>query len=361
MPALRPVLTSQVPSGSAVLDFDLVVVAERPLVVCTHHVSRRACTWDPTTDEWTEYQLDNPWLDEGDSDRDYTELTALGAAVVNGRIVVGGGGDHQGFAQWDLETGAVLDGAEPTSVSSVRAATLSGQTVFVLGFAAPGMEVQSPAKNGRPETDDLDAHEPGDDDGEEGLFWLTGELECDGSIAAGTLWGRSVIAANSVQGGITVWDFDEDKPIVELDVPDDIDDGFNHFALATVQDQAFLIAAGERVLAVCDVSDADDPVWAEPITVPGGNVECLDAGVVDGRVVAATGGHDGTLCLWDIADRLLLAEPNTAHRCDERDASSEVCAVRFTELNAHPAVITAGRDHTVRLWGLPEIKSTESR
>ncbi|SEG21875.1 WD domain-containing protein, G-beta repeat-containing protein [Nonomuraea solani] len=343
MPALRPVLTSQVPSESAVLDFDLVVVAERPLVVCTHHVSRRVCTWDPTTDEWAEYQLDNPWLDEGNSDRvDYTDLTALGAAVVNGRIVVGGGGDHQGFAQWDLETGAVLDGAEPTSVSSARAVTLSGQTLFVLGFAAPGMEVQSPAKN-------------------DSLFWLTDELECEGSIAAGTLWGRSVIAANGVQGGITVWDFDEDEPIVELDVPDDIDDGFNHFALVTVQDQAFLVAAGERVLAVCDVSDADDPVWAEPITVPGGNVECLDAGVVDGRVVAATGGEDGTLCLWDIADRRLLAEPNTAHRREESDASSEVFAVRFTELNARPAVITAGRDHTVRLWDLPEIKSNESR
>ncbi|MWA04986.1 hypothetical protein F8568_032395 [Actinomadura sp. LD22] len=357
MPELHPVLTSRVPSNKAVLDFDLAMMAGRPLVVCTHDVSRRACTWDPATDQWTEYQLDNPWLE--DSEGDYTELTALGAAVVNGRIVVGGGGDHQGFAQWDLETGKVLSGAEPSSVSSVRAVALSGRTLFVLGFGAPGLEVHSPAKNDSPQTDDLGAREPGDDDSVEGLIWLTDELESCGSIAAGTVWGRSVIAANGVQGGIAVWDFDQDEPILELDAPDDSEDEFNHFALATVQDRAFLLAAGERVLGVCDVSDPDAPAWAEPITVPGGDIECFDAGVVNGCVVAGTGGADGTFCLWDIADRRLLAEPNTMHRREEPDFPSEVCAVRFTQLDARPVAITAGRDRTVRVWDFPEIGSNE--
>jgi WD40 repeat protein len=115
-----------------------------------------------------------------------------------------------------------------------------------------------------------------------------------------------------------------------------------------------LIAAGERVLAACDLSDPDAPVWAEPIPVPGGNIECLDATVVNGRAVAATGGWDGTFCIWDMTDRRLLAEPNTAHRSAPcPDAPSEVFAVRFAELDTRPVAITCGRDGSLRVWDLP--------
>ncbi|MBO2448938.1 hypothetical protein J4573_17680 [Actinomadura barringtoniae] len=217
--------------------------------------------------------------------------------------MVGGGGDHQDFAQWDLETGTVVEGADGGGVSSARAVTLGGRTLFVTGYTGPAIAVQSPAKDGLDEEDEHDS------------FWTeTDELEFDG-----------------------------------------IDDAaLGHFALATVKDQAFLIAAGERVLAACDLSDPDAPEWAEPITVPGGDIACLDATVVNGRAVAATGGGDGTFCIWDMADRRLLAEPNTAHGAGPHpDAPSEVFAVRFAEFNARPVAITCGRDGTLRVWNLP--------
>ncbi|GAA1576016.1 hypothetical protein GCM10009678_68410 [Actinomadura kijaniata] len=185
-------------------------------------------------------------------------------------------------------------------------------------------------------------------------------LECGGSVAAGTLWGRPVIASIGVQGGILVWDIEEDGPAVELDEPDGLDDpALGHFAVATVDDRAFVVAAGERNIAVCDVSDPDAPVWADPLSVPGGGIECLDVAVVGGRTIAATGGQDGALCVWDVADGRLPAGPDTAHRSGERDALSEVFAVRFTELNGRSAAITAGRDGTVRVWNLPEFGSDE--
>ena len=94
---------------------------------------------------------------------------------------------------------------------------------------------------------------------------------------------------------------------------------------------------------MCDVSDADAPVWADPVTVPGADVTCLDAAVVDGRAVAATGGEDGMVCLWDVAEGRILGEPNPAHGSEFTYAKA-VSAVRFTELRGRPVVIGAGMD-----------------
>jgi len=348
MPELTVVSASRVPSGSPVLDFDLIDRDGRLLIVCTDFDSR-VFSWDPTTDLWTEHRLGLPSVAFP-----HIMITGICAAVVDGRIVVGGGGDHQDFAQWDLETGTVLEGADGGGVSSARAVTLGGRTLFVIGHTGPAIVVESPAKHDNAGTDVLDKEEPRED--EHDSFWAeTDELECGGTVATGTLGSRSVIASLGVQGCIIVWDIDEECPVAELDVPEGIDDAaVGHFALATVQDQVFLIAAGERVLAACDLSDPDAPVWAEPITVPGGDVECLDATVVNGRAVVATGGWDGTFCIWDMADRRLLAEPNTAHRSAPYPAApSEVFAVRFAEFNTHPVAITCGRDGTLRVWNLP--------
>lgn len=72
-----------------------------------------------------------------------------------------------------------------------------------------------------------------------------------------------------------------------------------------------------------------------------------DVGVVDGRPVAVTGAHDGTVCVWDLAGRRLLGEPLTGH-------SGEVFAVRVTELDGRAVAITAGQDRQMRVWGLDQ-------
>ena len=47
----------------------------------------RAFSWDPTTDQWAEHRLDVP-----SREFPFVELSQISAAVVDGRIVVGGGG-----------------------------------------------------------------------------------------------------------------------------------------------------------------------------------------------------------------------------------------------------------------------------
>lgn len=61
---------------------------------------------------------------------------------------------------------------------------------------------QGPAyKEDAPDAGDLDGDEPGEYVDEDDHYWLVTELECAGSVAAGTLWGRAVIASIGVDGG----------------------------------------------------------------------------------------------------------------------------------------------------------------
>jgi WD40 repeat protein len=71
-------------------------------------------------------------------------------------------------------------------------------------------------------------------------------------------------------------------------------------------------------------------------------------GTVGGRAVAVTGAEDGTVCVWDLAERRLLGEPIIEH--DE-----EVFAVRVTELGGRPVAISAGRDGVMRVWALAQL------
>lgn len=96
----------------------------------------------------------------------------------------------------------MLEGADGGGVSWARAATLGGRTLFVIGGTGPAVEVQGPAyKEDAPDAGDLDGDEPGEYVDEDDHYWLVTELECAGSVAAGTLWGRAVIASIGVDGG----------------------------------------------------------------------------------------------------------------------------------------------------------------
>lgn len=105
-------------------DFDLVTVDGR-LLLCAGDGSG-ACTWEPSEDRWTEYRLELPYRSA-----DFREMTgrypteddlsygyplySVRAAVVDGRIVVGGGNYEEPFAQWDLAGGTVRAHARPTT------------------------------------------------------------------------------------------------------------------------------------------------------------------------------------------------------------------------------------------------------
>src|SRR5437899_131020 len=125
-------LSSRIPSNSPIHDFDLVVLDGNLLLVCVDFHSD-VLTWDPLADRWNKYRLDKPWRPR--DEYDFIDVLSISAAVVNGRVVVGGGGPHQGFTQWDLETGAVRTFARTRhgAVATTATVELDGRPLFASG------------------------------------------------------------------------------------------------------------------------------------------------------------------------------------------------------------------------------------
>jgi len=334
---LRLMIAGRLPYDGQIHDFDIVVRDGRPLLVGTHDRSRRAFTWDPASDQWAGYELDDPWLDE----TDYTELTALGAAVVGGRIVIGGGGEHQGFAQWDLESGKVRLSAQEGGVSSTSTAGLGDRTLFVVGLSSgPPVQLWDPAMAEPGGSEDIGAQE--EDSSPYDFLVEVEELEAvsyaASAVAAGTLRDRPVLVTNGVDGGVLVWDVDGEGPLAEFD---DLDEELCQFALVAGDGLGRVVAAGRRNLLVGDPATGE---WDEPLAVPGGDIACLDAGMVNGRMVAVTGAEDGTVCAWDLTGRRPLGEPFRGQ--------GGVHAIRMTGLTGRQVAISAGRENVVRVWEL---------
>ncbi|GAA4624856.1 hypothetical protein GCM10023196_026720 [Actinoallomurus vinaceus] len=336
-PAL--LLSSRIVSDTPIQDFDIVVVDGRPLVVCADFHGEKVFTWDPADDRWVEHPLDNPF---GPDEMEGDCLLEIGAVVLDGRIVVGGGGYRQPFAQWDLETGAVRTYIrdEHGGLAKTSTMALDGRSLFVCGDSSVPARVRlwdASQRDSLIEDEEIDhLADP---------IELYGHFDSIGGLGSGTLGGRSVVISGGVDGRVMVWDIHDKDPVVQFERAPFAVMGVG---LATVDGRSRVVAAGgESVM----LGDPGTGAWDEPIGVSGDEdqddegIECMDVGVVDGRPIAVTGAKDGTVCVWDLAGRRLLGEPFTEH---ER----EVFAVRITALGGRTVALTAGRDRRMRVWSL---------
>ncbi|MEV0390178.1 WD40 repeat domain-containing protein [Nonomuraea sp. NPDC050643] len=348
MTVRSPLISSLPPSCHEIMDFDLVTLDGRLILVGSPGMDRLACTWDPARDRWTQFELDVP-----DEDFPRADLAALGAAVVKGRIVIGGGGDHQGFAMWDLETGKVRLSAQEGGMASVVRADFGDRSRLLVGFVGTwGVELWDPSVAEPKDRDDGDGDLDDEDDSVtepeqpspyDSVVDIE-ELECQSrasSAAAAGLWaGRPVVVAGGRDGGVLVWDIEEERHLVEFD---DLDEEPTEFALASVDGRMRVVAAGGQSLVL---GDPESSQWGEPFTVPGGEVSCLTAGTVYGRAFAVTGARDGTICVWDLAERRLLGQPLQGH-------GSEVFGLRVADLGSRPVIISSAHNDSVHLWEFP--------
>jgi WD40 repeat protein len=334
---LRLITTSTPPTGR-IIDFDLVIHEDRLLLVGSPDRYHLACTWDPVRDQWAEYRLDNA-ADLGD----YTELTAFAAAVVDGRIVIGGGGDHHGFAMWDLESGNVRLSEWMGGVSSATRAVVGGRQRFVVGGSSnTNVELWDPALTEAPDSPTSpveDMVEVGD------LFTNSG---AGSGVAAGMLGGRPVLLANSHTEGVVVWGIDEDRRLTKFE---DLEHERTDFAFATVDGRLLAVAASPSEIRL---GDPETGTWEEPLPFPSGEVTCLDAATISGTAIAVAGFEDGAVCVWDLARRKLIAE-SEGGSVDQvyRGVGNRVYAIRVAELDGAQVIITAHNGGAVRVWELP--------
>ncbi|MCP2169820.1 WD domain-containing protein, G-beta repeat-containing protein [Goodfellowiella coeruleoviolacea] len=340
-----------------------MIVAGRPLVVCTDFSGQQVFTWDPAEDRWTAHQLENPY---GPVEKTMTGgcLLEIGAAVIDGRVVVGGGGYEQPFAQWDLETGAVRTyiRADHGGLAKVSTVELAGRPWFVCGDSSMPATVRLWDAAQR---DALIEDEEARNEGYDPEDYLQiehvaaplerfGHVDSISGLASGTFRGRSVVVSGGVDGQVMMWDLDEKAPVVQFEPLDTI----RGVGLVTVDGQVRVVAAEQRCVTL---GDPDTGTWDEPIEMSEDpeaeddyedddedeGIECMTVGVVAGRPIAVTGSGDGTVCCWDLAGRRLLGEPFAGH-------DGEVFAVRITELDGRAVALTAGRDSHIRVWHLDQ-------
>ncbi|WP_141721559.1 WD40 repeat domain-containing protein [Micromonospora citrea] len=341
-------MSSRIPSDSKIEDFDAVVVDGRPLVVCVDSYGQHALTWDPADDRWTEHQLANPWGPNGDIETNC--LLTIGAVVHDGRIVVGGGGYEQPFAQWDLQTGAVVTYAreEHGGVAVTSTMRRDGRAVFVTGDSSAG----SPVRLWDPsQRDSLTAYE----DDWFGINYLAEPAtvcrhrDSIGGLASATLRGRPVVISSGA-GEVMVSDVDSMTSVVTFEpIPVPLEGPAGGVGLTSVDGHPFVVAAdGTSVL----LGEPDTGSWVDRIELPGAadgrgdaRILCMGVGSAGDRPVAVTGASDGLVCLWDLRGRRLLGNPITEHE-------GEVRAVHLTEIDGRAIALTAGWDRRMRVWDL---------
>lgn len=327
-----------------------MLVDGRPLVVCADFSGRDAFSWDPVDDRWAVHPLDNP-CGPNEDDMELDCLLSIGALVVDGRIVVGGGGYRQPFAQWDLQTGAVLTYARDEHGGVARTSTmeLHGRPLFIAGDSSAG----SPVRLWDPsQRDSLTEYE-----GEDwfAINYLAEPIDVCwhrdsiGGLASGMLGGRPVVISSGADACVMVRDVDDMTSVVQFD---DAPVPAGGVGMIPVDGRMRVVAAGGTSVLL---GDPDTGTWGECLEFPGDEVDpdeegilCMDVGVVDGRPIAVTGAKDGTVCLWDLEGRSLLGAPITEHE-------DEVFAVRMTEVSNRAVALTAGRDRRIRVWDLDDL------
>jgi WD40 repeat protein len=78
-----------------------------------------------------------------------------------------------------------------------------------------------------------------------------------------------------------------------------------------------------------------------------GGVYAVAVSELDGRPVIVSGGRDGTVRVWELADGSPLGDPLTGH-------DGVVHAVAVGELDGRPVIVSGGEDGTVRVWELAD-------
>lgn len=339
--------TTHIPFGS-LTDFDLVTTRTGPLLVGTHPDG--ACSWDPLRDQWSVHRLDNPWQD-GEPGAPVIP-TVLGAVMVDGRVVLGGGSEELPFTQWDLATGAVRvhadadDGNVSLEAEFLHTMEFPGRALFLPSTAMEVTAVWDAAYSS------TEGH--------------LGEVSvCSDNATTGMLHQQPVLLADDSDGRV-VWDLLDHRYFVrEFDTKIETTEGTEHLqchALAHVAGRPQVVGVGYAgTLVLGDAGNGtlcgSRGTWGEPFpnAMPSDDETCSVAvGTVHGLPIAVTctiresadPDSYGTLRRWDLEGRRELGAPINTHE-------GGALGFQLTELAGRPVAVTVGAsDETVRVWAL---------
>lgn len=300
-----------------------------PLVVCTGFYT--LWSWAPLQDEWQERPLAYACAEDPlaarypDAEND---IGSVALSVSDGRVVVAAGGDEQGAALWDLNSGELLRGTtynEPY-IASLATVEGGGPPLFAASSGAHGDGVRLWGPSGEAAPVELDASS----------VW---------GLATATVDGRSLVVGGGEEG-VEVWDAANGECIASFWMDDEEERAYA-VALSQLDGRPVVVAGTDSgKVYVFDLNgDEDDGPIHEPSTGHEGCVNALDVAVIGDRAITVTGGEDGTVRIWDLADGRQVEPPITGH-----DGGVE--AVTVTTMQERTVAVTGGRDGVLRVWDL---------
>jgi WD40 repeat protein/V8-like Glu-specific endopeptidase len=132
------------------------------------------------------------------------------------------------------------------------------------------------------------------------------------------------------------------------------DGGVTAVAAGTLPDGTLAIISGGKDGAVRVWRLADGTPVGEPLQGHDGGVAAMVPGALtDGTPVIISGGFDGTVRVWRLADRTPAGEPLSGHTGEGHH--SGVATVTAGEMaDGTPVIISGGFDGTVRVWRLAD-------
>ncbi|WP_203862194.1 hypothetical protein [Plantactinospora mayteni] len=209
--------------------------------------------WEPPQNVWRNLML--PFACAGDPEAAQypdagNELDSLALAVSGGRVVLAAGGDEQGVAFWDVDTGELINGTSFNGLYIAAVAALDGgdgSTRFVTcsGVHWDGIMVWEPVAGSSPV----------------GLPESTVD-----AIGVGRFEGRSLVVAGTRED-VTLWDVDSrERWASSLYTEDENDDGED---TGDERMHAVAIAQQGSGLAVVALTDSGSVrVWTLPSPRP---------------------------------------------------------------------------------------------
>ncbi|GAA3717218.1 hypothetical protein GCM10022224_098640 [Nonomuraea antimicrobica] len=289
-------------------------------------------TWDPLRDVWQERPL--AFACAGDPlaaqyPHAENDIHAVAAVVSGGRVVLAAGGDEQGVAFWDLESGALIRGArfEDPYLAAVTEVRGEGAPLFVTAtqYAEEvlvwGPSAEAPVK----------------------LVNEVGHIAC---LTASHALGFSLAAAGGMDEGVAVWDLPAGGEVASFDTDEK---RVLAVSLAGLAGDPILVAGVEDEIYVWGLADehGDDPL-RDPLTGHEDAVVAVDTAVIGECTLAVSGGEDATVRLWDLVTGTQLGDPLIGH-------GGSVETVQTAILNGRHVALSAGRDSRINIWDLQAI------